>query len=108
MLLEYKTRAIRNEFGRLTTVMQLLTYIIAVIYRFVTGRAMVVTAIIEGPHDPSGLHPLGRAIDVRSNTLTKRQKEEFETIISFFSGIFGGFAFLESPGEEQEHYHIQI
>ena len=67
----------------------------------------------SGPNDP---HKLGEAFDIRTNTLSAPQKAELLKLIqgalyppgtSLWSPERRFYAFLESPGQPNEHIHVQ-
>jgi hypothetical protein len=107
-MLTYKTKAIRNEFGQLTPIMQLFVYGLAALFWVISGKTQVVTALIAGGHDPNGLHPLGRAVDLRSKHLSNWAKQRCLSAAKGVIGLFGGVAILEASGTDNEHFHIQV
>ena len=107
-MIEYKTKDIRAEQARLRQPAAFLMYALGILQRLQTGKGAVVTAIVAGPHMETSMHWQGRAFDLRSRHLAPEEKPAFLGLASFVVGLFGGRVLLESPGEENEHFHIQV
>jgi len=102
----FKTATERQEWPQLRLGAQALVWGAGVIYWLTTGRVMVVTSVISGPHLKTGNHPKGRAFDVRANDLTAAQKEAFFGAASDMLGVFGARVLWEDKGAQNEHFHI--
>lgn len=107
-MLAWKDRAIRNELGQLTGLTTVALYVCAVAHWLICGRPMLVTALVGGPHAPEGLHPLGRAFDVRTKDTEQWAKSRFVSCAGSLASLCGGLALLEGEGTANEHLHVQI
>ena len=68
---------------------------------------LTITSAADGQHSgPEDPHPLGRALDVRSHDLP--DKQIVLNRIKLFLGEEKFYIFLEDPGLENEHYHLQV
>lgn len=70
---------------------------------------LVITSGTDGEHSgPDDPHHRGEAYDIRCHDLPDKDKV-LERLISYLES-FGDrfFAFIEAPGTENEHIHIQV
>lgn len=73
------------------------------------GFDLTITSACDGEHSgPNDPHHRGEAYDVRSHDLSDAQKSQvLSSLVAQLSpGSF--FFFLESPGTDNEHFHIQV
>lgn len=73
----------------------------------IQGLDLTITSGTDGRHSgPTDPHKTGEAYDIRSHDLPADKKEH---IIDIIRGVLGDrfYAFLESPGTDNEHIHIQ-
>ena len=67
---------------------------------------VTITSVCDGLHSgPEDPHPLGNAVDVRTHDLVDPQK--FLAELKFELGP-AFYAFIEDPGEPNEHIHAQV
>lgn len=71
---------------------------------------LVITSGTDGIHPAGGAndpHYRGEAYDVRSHVMSHEQQARF---LSDMGRLLGDkfYLFLESPGEPNEHFHIQV
>lgn len=59
----------------------------------------------SGPNDP---HHRGEAYDLRTHDMTPQQKTDVLDKIMAILGYDCFYGFLESPGTDNEHIHIQV
>jgi hypothetical protein len=70
---------------------------------------LTITSACDGEHSgPNDPHHRGEAYDVRSHNLDDALKSRVLKDIQFFLGPESFFAFLEDPGTDNEHFHIQV
>lgn len=72
------------------------------------GLDLVITSGTDGTHSgPNDPHHRGEAYDLRTHNLTPEQKDR---VLAEVMGTLGPafFGFLESPGTDNEHIHIQV
>ena len=73
------------------------------------GLDLVITSACDGEHSgPNDPHHRGEAYDVRSHGFTEEDKDEILASLIDILGQDHFYAFLESPGTENEHFHIQV
>lgn len=70
---------------------------------------IVITSARDGVHSPNSVHYSGEAFDLRTNTLLPSQKAALLTNlqVELYREPRMFFAFLEHPGEPNEHIHCQ-
>ena len=109
-MFQFKTEQERQEFDRLTFTVQLLAYLLGLAHLVIAGKPMVITAAIDanGGHSPTGMHPKGRAFDVRAKDKNDAQKGEFWSVVKVLVGLLGGRPLWEDRGSDNEHFHIGI
>jgi len=70
---------------------------------------LIITSACDGAHsgvdDP---HHRGEAYDVRSHDMSSEQKDRVLVQIMTLLGWDHFYGFLESPGTENEHFHVQV
>lgn len=72
------------------------------------GWDLMITSAGDGMHSgPNDPHHRGEAYDVRSHEFNAEEKDK---ILATLRRILGDrfYAFLESPGTDNEHFHIQV
>ena len=70
---------------------------------------LIITSACDGEHSgPMDPHPLGQAYDVRSHNLTQDQKDKALASIMQILGWTYFYGFIEDPGGDNEHLHIQV
>jgi hypothetical protein len=73
------------------------------------GIDLTITSACDGVHsgelDP---HHFGNAYDVRTHDLTDSQKGSVLAVVMDFLGWESFYGFLESPGTDNEHIHVQV
>ncbi len=73
------------------------------------GLDLCITSACDGVHSgPADPHHRGEAYDVRSHDFTLEQKD---TVLACFNAQLPNdqfYYFLESPGTDNEHFHIQV
>ena len=74
-----------------------------------SGMDLCITSACDGEHSgPNDPHHRGEAYDVRSHDLTQQQKD---IILGYFTSqlpLNNFYYFLESPGTDNEHFHLQV
>ena len=84
--------------------------ILSAIYRVASslGFDLVITSGCDGEHSgPDDPHHRGEAYDIRSHDFEQDEKDKIlAAIITTLGPAF--YAFLESPGTDNEHFHIQV
>ena len=70
---------------------------------------LVITSACDGLHsgelDP---HHRGEAYDIRSHDFSQEQKDRILAQIMTYLGWDRFYGFLESPGTDNEHFHVQV
>jgi hypothetical protein len=69
---------------------------------------LTITSACDGEHSgPADPHHRGEAYDIRSHDFSAEQKQ---LVLSELTTTLGDrfYGFLESPGTENEHFHIQV
>jgi len=73
------------------------------------GVDLIITSGTDGLHsgadDP---HHRGEAYDVRSHEFTSDEKDKILAGIMTLLGWDNFYGFLETPGQDGEHWHIQV
>ncbi len=70
---------------------------------------LVITSGSDGVHSgPEDPHKLGKAYDFRSHNLDNLIKQQILANLNNLLGLERFYYFLESPGEANEHFHIQV
>jgi hypothetical protein len=70
---------------------------------------LIITSACDGEHSgPDDPHHRGEAYDVRSHDFDPTLKGKVLKDIQFFLGPEHFYAFLEDPGTDNEHFHIQV
>lgn len=69
---------------------------------------LVITSGCDGAHSgPNDPHHRGEAYDVRSHDMSAEQKDVVLAKIMNYLGWESFYGFLESPGTDNEHFHVQ-
>lgn len=70
---------------------------------------LTITSACDGEHSgPTDPHHRGEAYDIRTHDLTPEQKTGLLANIMASLGWDQFYGFLESPGTDNEHIHVQI
>jgi hypothetical protein len=73
------------------------------------GIDLCITSACDGEHSgPNDPHHRGEAYDVRSHDLTPDQKDLVLSYLTTQLPTDFFYYFLESPGTDNEHFHIQV
>lgn len=73
------------------------------------GTTLVITSACDGEHSgPSDPHHRGEAYDVRSHDIDPVLKDKVIATIMDILGTDRFSGFIESPGTDNEHFHIQV
>jgi hypothetical protein len=73
----------------------------------IVDHDLTITSACDGEHSgPEDPHHRGEAYDVRSHDVP--DKGMFLTTLRQQLSEYRFYAFLEDPGEENEHFHIQV
>lgn len=109
-MFQFKSEQERREFDQLSFAVQLLAYLLGLAHLLIAGRPMVITAVVDqdGGHSPTGLHPKGRAIDIRAKDKDPTQKGEFWSVVKVLVGLLGGRPLWEDRGSDNEHFHVGV
>jgi hypothetical protein len=68
-----------------------------------------ITSACDGAHSgPDDPHHRGEAYDLRTHDFTETQKDALLDSLYHFLGYTRFYAFRESPGEANEHIHVQV
>lgn len=73
-----------------------------------SGLELTITSACDGLHSgPGDPHHRGEAYDVRTHDLSADDKAK---VLAALQALLGGgfYAFLESPGTDNEHIHVQV
>jgi hypothetical protein len=70
---------------------------------------LTITSACDGEHSgPDDPHHRGEAYDVRSHDLPDGVKEKVLKTIMGILGFERFYGFIEAPGTDNEHFHIQV
>lgn len=72
------------------------------------GIDLTITSGTDGEHSgPADPHHTGNAYDVRTHDMTPEQKDQ---VLSAITTVLGSrfYGFLEAPGSDNEHLHVQV
>ncbi|SRR5258706_13135714 len=70
---------------------------------------LIITSACDGTHSgPDDPHHRGEAYDVRSHDLSTEQKDRVLAQIMTILGWDHFYGFLEAPGTDNEHFHVQV
>ena len=70
---------------------------------------LVITSGCDGAHSgPDDPHHRGEAYDIRSHDMSPEQKDRVLAQIMMYLGWDRFYGFLESPGTDNEHFHVQV
>ena len=107
---QFKTDQERQEWAQAQPAIRLVVVILSVVRALFVGQNTVVTAVIdeEGGHKPNGMHPKGRAMDLRVHELTATQKSWWLQAAQLLVAPLGGQALLEVAGTPNEHLHVSV
>jgi hypothetical protein len=73
------------------------------------GLDLCITSACDGTHSgPNDPHHRGEAYDVRSHDFTAPQKATILAALETQLALEQFYFFLESPGTDNEHFHIQV
>ena len=69
---------------------------------------LVITSACDGLHSgPNDPHHRGEAYDIRSHDMSPEQKDRVLAQIMMYLGWDSFYGFLEAPGTDNEHFHVQ-
>ncbi len=70
---------------------------------------LIITSACDGTHSgPDDPHHRGEAYDIRSHDLSTEQKDRVLAQIMTILGWDHFYGFLEAPGTDNEHFHVQV
>lgn len=70
---------------------------------------LTITSGCDGMHSgPSDPHHRGEAYDLRTHDMTAQQKQDVLDKLMALLGYEHFYGFLESPGTDNEHIHVQV
>lgn len=73
------------------------------------GKDLCITSACDGEHSgPDDPHHRGEAYDVRSHDFDDAFKAVVLNALQALLPLANFYAFLESPGTDNEHFHIQV
>ena len=73
------------------------------------GLDLTITSGTDGLHSgPNDPHHRGEAYDLRTHDMTSQQKQDVLDKIMALLGWDCFYGFLESPGTDNEHIHVQV
>lgn len=73
------------------------------------GLDLTITSACDGEHSgPDDPHHRGEAYDIRTHDMTVDQKPLVLNAIQVYLPTASFFAFIESPGTDNEHIHVQV
>ena len=86
--------------------MELVLKVLDALFQLWFNQEMVVTAGRDGKHMEGSLHYEGRAVDIRTKTLTNRDKMRVLAGVLWVLPVEFEYV-LESVNKPQEHLHIE-
>lgn len=70
---------------------------------------LTITSACDGEHSgPADPHHRGEAYDLRTHDLLSAQKQTLLDTVMSYLDINHFYGFLESPGTDNEHIHVQV
>lgn len=109
--MKFKTDELRLQYPKIHPYLQKVISLADIFLISLTGKELVITDLLRpvNPNKPS-YHPLGKAVDIRTNYLTPKQVgllERFLFALKAFDPKLGVEPHEELKGTPQQHLHLQ-